>query len=68
MRAGRVVAILTTALSLTFAAALLVSAGGCSGSSGTGPAGRDDEGQKLLQERMKENQAGKSTMKVQKKH
>jgi hypothetical protein len=67
MRAGRVVAILATAVSLTFAAALLGSAGGCSGSSGTGPAASDDEGQKLLQERMKENMAGKSTMKVKKK-
>jgi hypothetical protein len=67
MRAGRVVAILATAVSLTFGTALLVSAGGCSGSSSTAPAGQDEEGQKLLQERMKANMAGKSTMKIQKK-
>ena len=39
MRVGRVVAMLATAVSLTFATALLVSAGGCSGSSGSAPRG-----------------------------
>jgi len=68
MRVGRFVAILTTVVSLTYASALLVSAGGCSGSSGTatGPAKGDEEGQKLLQERMKENMAGKNPMQVPK--
>jgi hypothetical protein len=71
MRAGRVAAILATAASLTFASALLISAGGCSGSSGTatGPAkGGDEEGQKLLAERMKENMAGKNPMQVPKQN
>lgn len=67
MRVGRVVAMLATAVSLTFATALLVSAGGCSGSSGSAPAGRDEESQKLLQEKMKENMAAKNAMKVPKR-
>ena len=47
---------------------MLVSTGGCSGSSDMqGPAGRDEEGQKLLQERMKENMAKKGAMKGQRK-
>jgi hypothetical protein len=68
MQVGRAVAILTTVVSLTVASALVVSAGGCSGSSGPGaaPAGSDEEGQKLLQERMKENKAGKNPMQIPK--
>ena len=66
MRVGRVVAILTTAVSLIFATALLVSAGGCSGSDGSGPGG-SDEGKKLLEERIKENKEGKSPIQVPKK-
>ena len=67
MRVGRVVAILTTAVSLTFATALLVSAGGCSGSGGSGPGGSGNEGKKLLEERIKENKEGKSPIQVPKK-
>ena len=69
MRVGRTIAVLTTALSLTFATAFLLSAGGCSGSGGggTGPGGSDPEGAKLLQERIKENKEGKSPIHVPKK-
>jgi hypothetical protein len=67
MRVGRVVAILATVVSLTFGTALLMSAGGCSGSSGSAPAGSAEEGQKLLQERMKENKAGKNPQQVPKR-
>jgi hypothetical protein len=66
MRVGRVGAILTTAVSLTFATALLVSAGGCSGSDGSGAGGGSDEGKKLLEQRIKDNQAGKSDVQVPK--
>ena len=66
MRVGRVVAILATAVSLAFATAFLFSAGGCSGSSGSGPEGVTKRA-KLLQERMKENKEGKSPIQVPKK-
>ena len=57
MRVRRVVAILATAVSLTCATGMLVSAGGCSGSSDTqAPTAKDDESKKLLEERIKENQ------------
>jgi hypothetical protein len=67
MRVGRIVAILTTAVSLIFATALLVSAGGCSGSDGSGPGASSDEGKRLLEERIKENKEGKSPVQVPKK-
>jgi hypothetical protein len=67
MRVGRVVAILTTSVSLTFATALLVSAGGCSGSSTTESVGSKEESKKLLEERIKEHKARNSTIKVPKK-
>jgi hypothetical protein len=68
MRVGRIVAILTTVVSLTFATAFLVSASGCSGSDGSGPGGGGSgEGKRLLEERLKENKEGKSPIQVPKK-
>jgi hypothetical protein len=64
MRVGRVLAVLTTVMSLTFATALLVSTGGCSGSNGSGGGATSEEGKKLLEERIKENKEGKGTVKV----
>jgi hypothetical protein len=55
-------------VSLTFATALLVSAGGCSGSDGTSPGGSNEESKKLVEERVKENKAGNPTIKVPKKN
>lgn len=68
-RVGRFLAAFAMALSFTFTVGTLVSAGGCSGSSGTfGQAERNEEGQKLLQDRMKENMAKRNgPMKTQKK-
>jgi hypothetical protein len=51
-------------MSLTFATALLVSTGGCSGSNGSGGGATSEEGKKLLEERIKENKEGKGTVKV----
>ena len=68
MRVGRLVAVLATVVSLTFATGMLLTAGGCSGSSGTtGPAGVDAEGQKVMQDRVKENQAKQGGLKGHKK-
>jgi hypothetical protein len=48
---------MATAMCLAFATGMLVSAGGCSGPAETqAPTARDDESQKLLQARIKENQ------------
>jgi hypothetical protein len=60
MRIGRFATVVAAMGSITFGSALLLTAAGCSGSSGpAAPAAADTEGQKLLQERMKENQAKK---------
>jgi hypothetical protein len=68
LRVGRLVAVLAAGVSISLATGMLVSTGGCSGASDMqGPAGRDEEGQKLLQERMKENMAKKGVLKGQKK-
>jgi hypothetical protein len=67
MRVGRLVGVLATVASLTFGAGMLISAGGCSSGDVGGQATQDEEGQKVLQEKMKENMAKKGQGKGQKK-
>jgi hypothetical protein len=68
MRFRRVVAVLALIGSLTFATGMLISAGGCSGSSQSGaPATQDEEAQKIGQAKMKEYMANKAASKGQKK-
>ncbi len=68
MRLGRVFAVLSLVGALALPCGLLISAGGCSGSSETtGQAVPDEEGQKLVQDKMKEFMAKKDPVKGQKK-
>jgi hypothetical protein len=67
MRSGRLVAVVAMIGSLTFGAGLLISAGGCSSGDSGGQATQDEEGQKVLQEKMKEFMAKKGQEKGQKK-
>jgi hypothetical protein len=73
MRVGRIVAVVAMITSLTFGAGMLITAGGCSGSSGSGgPVAIDEATQKATQEKMREylaerKDAMKDAMKVQKK-
>jgi hypothetical protein len=54
MRVGRVFAFAALIGSVALGGAMLISAGGCSGSSGGGQATIDPEEQKITQEKMKE--------------
>jgi hypothetical protein len=67
-RTGPVLAALAMALPFGFSAGALVTAPGCSGSSGTiGPAERNEEADKVGQDKMKEYMAKKGPAKGQKK-
>ena len=67
-RIGRVLAALAMALPVVFSAGMLVTAPGCSSSSGTaGPAQRNEEADRVGQEKMKEYMAKMSPAKGQKK-
>jgi hypothetical protein len=67
-RSGRVVAALAVALPVTFSAGTVVTAPGCSGSSGTvGQAERNEEADKVGQDKMREYMATKGPAKGKKK-
>jgi hypothetical protein len=67
MRVGRLVGVVAMIASLTFGVGMLISAGGCSSSDSGWQATQDEEGQKVLQEKMKEYMAKKGQGKGQKK-
>ena len=68
MRTARVATVLMLIGSVTLGGAVLLCTCGCSGSSSTtGQAVPDEEGQKVLQEKMKEYMAKRAAMKNQKK-
>ena len=67
MRVGRLVSVVSLMAALTFGAGTLVSTGGCSSNDSGGQAAQDEEGQKVLQDKMKEYMAAKAQGKGQKK-
>ena len=67
-RIGQVLAALALALPFTFSVATLVTAGGCSGSSGTGEqATGNGQVDKVAQEKMKDFIKNKPPLKIQQK-
>jgi hypothetical protein len=67
-RTGRVIAGFAVALTFAFSAGTLATAPGCSGSSGTiGQSARNEEADKVGQDKMKEYMAKKTPAKGQKK-
>jgi hypothetical protein len=68
MRVGRFATVVAAIGSITFGSALLLTAAGCSNESGpSATAAPDPEGQKLLKERRKENQAKKGNIAKEKR-
>ena len=67
MRVGRLVSVVSLMAALTFGAGTLVSTGGCSSNDSGGQAAQDEEGQKVLQDKMKEYMAAKAQGKGQKR-